>query len=126
MARRLNLASNLEVVVDDVVNVGTEMINNQIYHRYVYFITIENKNVEPIILTARKWIISEKNTSKLVIEGEGIVGEKPHLGFGEKFSYNSSHLIQDDATVCGAFYGMYENSQDLVYKNVPCFTMSVS
>lgn len=60
MGRKLNFASNLEVVVNDVENVGKEMIDNQLYHRYVYFITIKIKIRTPLLCLLGRGLFLKK------------------------------------------------------------------
>ena len=42
----------------------------------------------------------------MVVEGDGVVGQTPVLDSGETFSYNSYHVIADEALVKGAFFGI--------------------
>ena len=61
-------------------------------HAFVYFITIKNESDRAVTLLGRKWMILHEDGSRLVIEGDKIVGETPRLAPGEHFSYNSYHV----------------------------------
>lgn len=77
-------------------------------HAFVYFITIENNSDRTVTLLGRKWIVVHADGSRLVIEGDKIVGETPKLAVGEKFSYNSYHVSGQNARAHGSFHGVDE------------------
>jgi len=58
-------------------------------HAFVYFITIQNGSDHTVTLLGRKWVIVHADGSRLVIEGDKIVGETPASGRANNFSYNS-------------------------------------
>ncbi|WP_028023522.1 Co2+/Mg2+ efflux protein ApaG [Enterovibrio calviensis] len=74
--------------------------------RYVfsYTITIENNGDRDAQLLRRKWLVTDSNGKKLVIEGDGVVGEQPHIRGGEQYSYTSGTVIE---TPVGAMQGFY-------------------
>jgi len=75
-------------------------------HAFVYFITIRNTSDRTVNLLGRKWVIEHADGSRLVVEGDKIVGETPRLAPGEQFSYNSYHVTHCDARAIGSFHGM--------------------
>ena len=77
-------------------------------HAFVYFITIKNASDRIVTLLGRKWVVEHADGSRLVIEGDKIVGETPRLAPGEEFSYNSYHVSGVDATAHGSFHGVDE------------------
>jgi ApaG protein len=77
-------------------------------HAFVYFITIRNGSDRAVTLLGRKWVVHHADGTQLVIEGDGIVGETPHLAPGEEFSYNSYHVTGTDASAHGSFHGVDE------------------
>ncbi len=77
-------------------------------HAFVYFITIKNHSDRAVTLLGRKWVIEHADGSRLVVEGERIVGETPRLAAGEHFSYNSYHVTGGNAVVHGSFHGVDE------------------
>lgn len=77
-------------------------------HAFVYFITIHNASDRTVRLLGRKWVLENLDGSRLVVEGDGIVGETPRLTPGEEFSYNSYHVTGDDAVAQGSFHGVDE------------------
>jgi ApaG protein len=77
-------------------------------HVFVYFITLRNESDRTVTLLGRKWVIEHEDGTRLVVEGDKIVGETPRLEPGEQFSYNSCHLSAGNARVWGSFHGADE------------------
>lgn len=77
-------------------------------HAFVYFVTIHNGSEHTLTLLGRKWVIEHFDGSRLVVEGEKIVGETPRLAPGEQFSYNSYHVTGGSARAIGSFHGVDE------------------
>lgn len=77
-------------------------------HAFVYFITIKNDSDRTVTLLGRKWVIQHADGSRLVVEGDKIVGETPRLAPGEHFSYNSYHVTACSASARGSFHGVDE------------------
>lgn len=82
-------------------------------HAFVYFITIENRSDHVVTLLGRKWVILHDDGSRLVVEGDKIVGETPRLAPGEQFSYNSYHVSGCNATAHGCFHGVDETGKKI-------------
>ena len=77
-------------------------------HAFVYFVTLLNGSDRVVTLLGRKWVIEHEDGTRVVLEGDKIVGETPRLAPGERFSYNSYHVTATDARVQGSFHGADE------------------
>ena len=93
-------------------------------HAFVYFVTITNRTEQTVTLLGRKWVLHHADGSTLVVEGDGIVGETPRIGPGEKFSYNSYHVTAIDARVEGAYHGL-DGSGHRIHVCLPAFNLIV-
>lgn len=93
-------------------------------HAFVYYITIRNASDHTVTLLGRKWVVLHADGSRLVIEGDKIVGETPRLPPGEVFSYNSYHVTGIDARADGSFHGVDDLGQK-VHVILPTFDMAV-
>jgi ApaG protein len=93
-------------------------------HAFVYFITIHNASEHTVTLLGRKWVILHADGSRLVVEGDKIVGETPRLAPGEQFSYNSYHVTGCDARADGSFHGLDDLGRK-VHVILPSFEMTV-
>ncbi len=90
---------------------------------FAYFIHIINQSTETISILARKWILRDVIGELVVVEGSGVVGEKPTLSPGERFSYNSYHVVASDSEVTGAFFGVDSDGKGIRVK-IPTFSLT--
>lgn len=93
-------------------------------HAFVYFITIHNGSDRRITLLGRKWVVLHQDGTRLVVEGDKIVGETPQLAPGEEFSYNSYHVTAIDACAQGSFHGVDE-AGERIHVILPPFEMNI-
>ena len=75
-------------------------------HSYVFSYTVHIKNTseETVQLVSRHWFFENAYGKKYEVEVVGVVGEQPHIGPGEVFSYTSATEID---TPDGFMYGSY-------------------
>lgn len=96
------------------IHVATDYIDDQSEpdaDRYVfaYTITISNDGEVPATLMSRHWIITDANGKVQEVNGDGVVGEQPHLQPGERFRYSSGAILE---TPVGAMQGLYRMETD--------------
>ena len=89
---------------------------------FAYFITIENQSDVTVTIKGRKWVVTDAEGCRVVVEGDGVVGKFPNLKPGERFSYNSYHVIGSDSVAEGAFIGVTEEGEPIVTR-IPSFSM---
>ncbi len=93
---------------------------------FFYRITIENHNRFEVQLLRRHWDIFDSNSIKTIVEGEGVVGEKPVLSSGEVFSYQSACNLESGMGRMSGFYQfMRTESGELFQVEIPEFVMEV-
>ena len=116
----------LRVTVDNVVYEPRLDAPPERPHPFLYFLTIHNDSTETVCLVGRKWVVTNgQDGSRLVVEGEGIVGERPRLEPGQSFSYHSYHPVAGDSRAEGAFFGTCEHDGRAVCVRVPAFALRV-
>ena len=91
------------------VQVSTQYVDEQSRpdsDRYVfaYTITITNDGDVAAQLISRHWIITDANGKIQEVNGDGVVGEQPHLNPGEQFRYSSGAVLE---TPVGSMQGLY-------------------
>jgi ApaG protein len=91
---------------------------------FVYHITIHNDSTRVVTIKGRKWVVTNSDGSKLVIEGDGVVGEYPRLTPGTQFHYQSYHLVASDSVAEGSYLGQVEDGER-VFTRIPPFKMEV-
>src|ERR1700730_8158546 len=116
--------TNLRVLIDKFVYMPTLEAPPDRPYPFVYFITIDNQSSETVTIRGRKWVITDQLGQKIVVEGDGVVGEYPRLRPGERFSYNSYHVIGKDSVAEGAFIGISDEGSPFVVR-IPQFRMEV-
>ncbi len=93
-------------------------------HAFIYYLTIRNDSDRTVTLLGRKWVIEHTDGTRLVVEGDKIVGETPTLAPGEHFSYNSYHIGACDARAHGSFHGVDAGGAH-IFVRIPAFDMAV-
>lgn len=102
----------------------TERAPPETPHLFIYFLTITNRSDRTVTLMARKWVLTFEDGSRQVIEGDKIVGETPTLAPDEEFTYNSFHLVGQDAEVEGAFFGV-DDAGARIHTRIPRFELII-
>ena len=93
-------------------------------HPFVYFITIHNDSNTTVTIKGRKWIVTDADENRNVVEGDGVVGEFPRLDPGQQFSYNSYHTIGSNSVAEGSFFGVTDDGEP-VFTRIPPFELRV-
>jgi ApaG protein len=93
-------------------------------YAFAYFITIRNESPETVTIKGRKWVVTDGRGHRLVVEGDGVVGQFPRLHTGEEFSYDSHHVIAADSFAEGAYLGVTDAGEPVVTR-IPRFDMHV-
>lgn len=116
--------ADLHVSVDKVVYMPSLEAPPDRPYPFIYFITIDNRSNEIVTIRGRKWVVTDQSGQKVVVEGDGVVGKFPRLRPGEKFSYNSYHVIGSNSHAEGAFIGNSEGGTPFIAR-IPKFEMHV-
>jgi ApaG protein len=93
-------------------------------HAFIYYLTIHNESDRTVTLLGRKWVVENADGTRLVVEGDKIVGETPRLLPGQHFSYNSYHVTGGDAQAHGSFHGLDEQGRR-IFVRIPRFAMEI-
>ncbi|MEM6885088.1 MAG: ApaG domain [Verrucomicrobiota bacterium] len=93
-------------------------------HQFVYYIHIRNDSMRHLKIMGRKWVITNAEKHKLVVEGDGVVGEFPELGPGESYHYHSYHLLDSTSTAAGLYLAEDDEGQR-VAAQLEAFKMQV-
>ncbi|MCG7498682.1 Co2+/Mg2+ efflux protein ApaG [Vibrio sp. Of7-15] len=81
--------------------------------RYVfsYTVTIKNLSKETVQLLRRRWLITDANEKKLLVEGDGVVGEQPVIHAKQEYSYTSATAIETPVGVMEGHYIMQDEEK---------------
>jgi ApaG protein len=112
----------LRVVVDAVTYLADVTGEAERPHVFRYEITIANDGKEPVRILARKWIVGDASERRLVVEGDGVVGQTPRLEPGEAFSYHSFHTVPGRGWAEGAYFGRADDGRRVCVR-IPRFDL---
>ncbi len=94
-------------------------------HCFVYFISIHNDTDLEVTIKARKWVVTNDRGEVTAVEGDGVVGQCPAIAPGDKFSYNSYHLLDSGSAVAAGSYLGVDAQGRKVLTRIPRFKMVV-
>ncbi len=72
---------------------------------FAYTITIDNQSTQAVQLLRRYWKITDANGKVTEVQGDGVVGEQPHLKPNERYTYTSGAVLE---TPVGTMQGHYD------------------
>lgn len=94
-------------------------------HSFVYFISIHNDSDRAVTIKGRKWVVTNAHDEVTVVEGDGVVGEFPRIVPGEKFSYQSRHVLETRRGIAEGSYLGVDDAGRRVIVRIPTFEMIV-
>ena len=115
---------SLRVILDKLVYTPKLETPAERPHPFAYYLTIENLSEETLTIKGRKWVITDAQGHRIVVEGDGVVGKTPCLKPGDRFSYHSYHVIASDSVAEGAFFAVNQAGEAVVTR-IPRFEMKV-
>jgi len=124
MPSTLSELEGLRATVDRVLYMPKLEAPDDRPYPFVYFITIRNDSDTPVTIKGRKWIVTDSDDQRVVVEGDGVVGKFPRIEPGQSFSYNSYHVIGSNSRAEGAFFGVTDAGTP-VFTRIPEFAMQV-
>lgn len=99
-------------------------IENQYF--FVYEITITNKSEFTVQLLKRHWEITDALGIQRMVDGEGVVGEKPTIEPNEQFKYNSGCDFTTDTGKMKGHYKMLRLVDNIEFDvTIPEFIMTL-
>ncbi|MGK3142917.1 Co2+/Mg2+ efflux protein ApaG [Pantoea sp. C2G6] len=95
--------------------------------RYVfaYTITIRNLGRSSVQLLGRYWLITNGNGRETEVQGEGVVGEQPHIAAGNEFQYTSGAVIETPMGTMQGHYVMVDEQGDTFHVEIPVFRLAI-
>ncbi len=94
-------------------------------HVFIYFIRVDNLSDHTVTLRGRRWVLHGKDGRTHVIEGDGIVGEKPRIRPGESYSFNSFHMVACDTSAMGSLHGSDSEGRHILVR-IPAFPLQTA
>ena len=92
---------------------------------FAYTVTIRNTGALPARLVNRHWLITDANGKVQEVQGEGVVGEQPHILPGQQHRYSSGAVIETPVGTMEGSYGMRTDDGAQFRADSPCFRLAV-
>ena len=102
--------------------------SNPLLEQYVfaYDIRIENVADQGAQLRTRRWLIHDEAVGDTVVEGEGVVGEQPHLMPGQVHEYRSFCVLKAPNGWMEGVYRFVRDDNTSFEAVIPRFTLALS
>jgi ApaG protein len=92
---------------------------------FAYTITLQNTGEVAVKLLSRHWLITDGNGNVQEVDGDGVVGEQPHLAPGEGFRYSSGAMLETPVGAMEGKYRMQADDGNEFDAPIPAFTLAV-
>ncbi|QED36234.1 Co2+/Mg2+ efflux protein ApaG [Antarcticibacterium arcticum] len=104
---------------------GSFYKNHKMTFAFGYQITIENQSKDSVQLTSRFWRIKDALNNTEIVQGEGVIGQKPVLKPGESHTYTSGCLLNSPFGSMRGYYNMINFTSSKKFKvSIPSFKLS--
>ncbi|EAZ95517.1 hypothetical protein FBBAL38_07445 [Flavobacteria bacterium BAL38] len=104
---------------------GTYFKNYKIHFAFTYQVTIENQSKDSVQLTTRHWEIYDALNNIEVVDGEGVIGEKPVIKPGESYTYSSGCLLSSPIGAMKGYFNMVNFTSTRSFRVIiPTFKLS--
>lgn len=96
--------------------------------RYVFAYTITLRNIgrANVQLLSRYWLITNGNGRETEVQGEGVVGEQPHIAAGGEFQYTSGAVLETPMGTMQGHYVMIDEQGETFHVEIPIFRLAIS
>lgn len=103
---------------------GIYFKNYRTHFAFTYHITIENQSKDSVQLLNRHWEIFDALNDKEIVDGEGVVGQKPIIKSGQSYTYNSGCLLVSPIGAMKGYFTMVNFTTTKKFKvTVPVFRL---
>lgn len=106
---------------------GTHFENKTMYFVFSYTIQIENQSNDTVQLLSRHWDIFDSLNSKEMVDGDGVVGQKPILSPKQTHTYTSNCFLTSPIGAMSGYYNMINFANTRKFKvQIPTFQLMAS
>jgi len=92
---------------------------------FIYKVEIINEGSEKVQLLTRHWDIQDANGNINVVNGEGVIGDKPILNPNEMFEYTSYCPLKTSFGSMKGFYTFSKKDGEMFKSLIPEFSLIV-
>ena len=104
---------------------GSYFKNYNLNFSFSYIIKITNHGKSTVQLKSRHWRIFDSLNCDIIIDGEGVIGEKPLIKPWDSFEYSSGCLITSPVGAMRGFYNMIDVNNGKKFRAyIPTFKLN--
>ena len=104
---------------------GSYFNNYNLHFAFNYIIKITNQSKSTVQLKTRHWRIFDSLSPDIIIDGEGVIGEKPLINPGDSYEYSSGCLITSPVGAMRGFYNMIDVNNGKKFRAyIPTFKLN--
>ncbi|EOS95016.1 Co2+/Mg2+ efflux protein ApaG [Erwinia tracheiphila] len=92
---------------------------------FAYTVTIRNLGRSGVQLLSRYWLITNGNGQETEVQGEGVVGEQPHIPPGGEFQYTSGTVLETPMGTMQGHYTMVDCDGKGFNVAIPVFRLAI-
>lgn len=119
-----HVTKGIKVSVDIIFD-GSYFKNYILNYSFSYTITITNQSKNTVQLKSRHWRIFDSLNNDIIIDGDGVIGQKPTIGPGDSFVYSSGCLITSPVGAMRGFYNMIDVNSGVKFRAyIPTFKLN--
>lgn len=128
MARRIPPPS-YEQVTDGVrITVRPKFMHDESEpgrHKFMwaYTVEVENESDRTWTIVRRHWRIVDAAGRRQDVDGDGVIGQTPTLGPGERFSYTSGAPLSAPSGIMSGTYDLVSESGEELEAAIPVFSL---
>ena len=86
---------------------------------FSYKVSIYNLGANKVQLLSRHWDIRDGLGRKKIIDGEGVIGQKPIINPGQSYEYKSYCPLKTEFGLMNGFYTMKDDDGKLFKTSIP-------
>ena len=118
------LTRNIQVTVEPVYLPDRSEPDDGV-HVWAYSVDIVNLGLEMVTLRSRHWKIIDGEGRLEEVRGDGVVGEQPTLGPGERFEYTSGCPLRATSGVMSGSYRFETVDGETFQVTIPAFSLDI-
>lgn len=88
---------------------------------FSYTVEISNLGEEAVQLLSRHWVITDGNNQVREVQGEGVIGQQPHIAPGATYRYSSGAILATKTGIMEGSYTMRSDSGENFQAPIPPF-----
>jgi ApaG protein len=91
---------------------------------FAYHVRIENVGTGPVQLLSRRWLIHDSVGETTEVQGEGVVGEQPHVAAGKVHEYQSFCVLKSPSGWMEGQYTFVRGDGSRFEADIPRFDLT--